>query len=289
MRSRPYDPCTFLAVVTDSSAQLTAAEAAAAGVTVVPIVVTIDGSAFLEGIELSPEDFYARVADAGDVALSTSQPSPGAFAEVYQRLAEEGVDEIISIHVTASSSGTLNAARLGAAEVDVPVHLVDSNMTSYGLGVLALEAAANVRTGHSAAEVIEGVQAMIPAMSVVFLLQDPKYTLRGGRLRQTAATEGGEDVLILGGTGGGFDVVGSGSTVLSLVDQMAAFLLRGDHDRHVAVAFAGPDTIDFTEGLEAALTSSPKVTSVHRYRMSASVAVHTGVNTAGGFSWPTGP
>jgi DegV family protein with EDD domain len=277
----------MIAIVTDSSSQLTTVEAKAAGIHVVPIIVMIDGAQFREGTELPPDEFYARVVDAGDVKLSTSQPSPGAFAQTYQWLAEAGATEIVSIHVSETSSGTLNSARLGAAEVTVPVHLVDSNMTSYGLGVLALEAAAHAREGRSAADIVGSVHEMIPEMSLVFILQDPKFTLRGGRLRQAPATGEGTDLLILGGTGGGFDVVGSGHTIDSLVQQMGTFLLRGEHQRQVAVAYAGPDTIAFTEGLESVLSADPKVASVHRYRMSASVAVHTGINTAGGFSWPT--
>lgn len=277
----------MIAVVTDSSSQLTTVQARAAGLHIVPIVVTIDGAEYHEGADLFPEEFYERVVGAGDVALSTSQPSPGAFAQTYQRLADAGATEIVSIHVAETSSGTLNSARLGATEVTVPVHLVDSNMTSYGLGVLALEAAARAREGCSASDIVATVHELIPEMSVVFILQDPKFTLRGGRLRQTPAADGGADLLILGGTGGGFDVVGSGNTIDSLVEQMGSFLLCGDHERHAAVAFAGPNTIEFTKGLESMLGVDPKVESVHRYRMSASVAVHTGINTAGGFSWPT--
>lgn len=273
----------MISVVTDSTCQLTAAEAEAAGITIVPMTVTIDDRDYLEGIELSAEDFYDHIGDG--VRLSTSQPSPGQFAETYRRLVDAGASEIVSVHVAEASSGTLNSARLAAELIDVPVQLIDSRMTSYGLGALALRLAGHVRV-QGMGDVIPVAETMISGMGTVFILQDLAYVLRGGRMRQPELPDGSGDVPVLGGYGGRYEMIDAGRTIDDLVASMATFLLAGDEPRHVAIALAAPDTIEFTEGLEARMQVDGNVVSLHRYRMGPSIAVHTGPGTAGGFRWP---
>jgi len=271
-------------IVTDSTSQLTDLQAATHNISIVPMTIIIDGVEYREGLDLATESFYESIGDG--VMLSTSQPSPATFIETYQRLVDEGATEIVSVHLSEASSGTLNAGRVAAGEVSVPIHLIDSKMTSYGLGVIALALADHIATGGTAETALLEAEQLIPAISTVFILQDVKYVLRGGRIRQPELPSGTNDVPVLAGAGGHYELIGTGRTIDDLTDQMAAALLQGDHLRHVAVAHAAPDTIAFTEGLESQLGSSPSVVSVHRYRMGPSIAVHTGPGTAGGFSWP---
>lgn len=273
----------MIAVVTDSTCQLTPAQARDAGITIVPLTVTIDGREFLEGVELGASEFYERLVPG--VRLSTSQPAPGRFAETYRRLVDGGATEIVSVHIDDSASGTLNSARLGATAVDVPVRLIDSRMTSYGLGCLALRLAEHVRE-HGSDRVVEVAETLIAGIGTVFILQDLDYVLRGGRMHAAELPDGTGDVPVLGGYGGRYGMIGSGRTVDDLVDAMAHFLLDGYDRRHVAIALAGPETVEFTEALEARMDADARVVSRHRYRMSPSIAVHTGPGTAGGFRWP---
>lgn len=275
-----------IAVITDSSCQLSDSEAATAGIDIVPITITIDGEPFLDGVDVTAEEFYDRIGEG--VELSTSQPSPGVFVEAWSRAIEHGATEIVSVHVGQELSGTLNAARVAAAAIDVPVHLVDSKSTSYGLGVLALEIANHVRTTGSTEEVSARASRLVDATATVFILQDLRYIMKGGRMRPANLPTGTKDIPVLGGVGGPYRLLGTGRTVDELVDQMAASLLAGDHQRHAAIALAAPDTIVFSEKLEELMHASPKVESVRRYRMGPAIAVHTGPGTAGGFSWPVG-
>lgn len=273
-----------IAVVTDSSAQLSAAQIEEHDIRVVPISIVLDNVSYRDGVDLDVDDFYDRLGDG--VRITTAQPSPGAFVEAWTDVVDAGATEIVSVHVGSDLSGTLNSARLAAAQLDVPIHLVDSKMTSYGLGQLTLAIVDRVRELGST----EGIEAfaadVVESMSMVFILQDLKYVLRGGRMRQGELPSGANDIPVLGGSGGGYQLLGTGRTIDELVEQMAAALLDGDHQRHVAIALAAPDTIEFTEKLEARMHESVLVDSVHRYRMGPAVAVHTGPGTAGGFAWP---
>lgn len=273
----------MIAVVTDSTSQLTPTEAAAAGIDVVPLTVTIDGSDHLEGIDLTAEDFYDRL-DSG-IRLETSQPSPGRFADTYRRLAAGGASEIVSVHLAEEVSGTLNSARIASELVGIPVHLIDSRMTSYGLGALTRHLASFVRR-HGTAGVQHAAAEMIEATGMVFTLPDLGHVARGGRMRIPELPDGSTDIPVLGGYGGRYDLLGVGRSVDELVDVMTRFLSAGDHLRRVAIAHAAPETIVFTEALERRMRASELVDSVHRYRLGPSVAVHAGPGTAGGFVWP---
>lgn len=273
-----------IAVITDSSSQLSTSELDIAGIGVVPISIIIDGEQHRDGIDLDAADFYERIGEG--VALSTAQPSPGEFITAWQDAQHAGASEIVSVHVGDELSGTLNSARLAIESIDIPVHLIDSKTTSYGLGVLALEVAARVRDTDATEGLADFADRVASQISSVFILQDLRYIMKGGRMRAATLPSGEKDVPVLGGLGGGYQLLGTGKTVDELVEQMAASLLGGDHQRHVAIAFAAPDTLVYTERLEQIMESNPLVASVRRYRMGPAIAVHTGPGTAGGFAWP---
>ena len=273
------------AVVTDSTCQLTAEQAARSGIAVVPRLVRIEDAEFAAGVDLAVEAFYGRLTPG--VSVATASPAPGAFVECDRSLVARGAPEIVSVHLSDGASGTLDSARLAARSVDVPVHLVDSRMTSYGLGVVALALADLVRRTGSISGVDALTESLVPRIGTVFILKDLRYVLRGGRMRQPELPSGSDDIPILGGVGGGYELIGTGRTISELVEAMSAFLLAGDQRRHVAIALAAPDTLEFTERLEDRMRGSDKVESLHRYRMGPSIAVHTGPGTAGGFWWPS--
>ncbi len=273
-----------IAVVTDSSAQLSTDECGRHRIHVLPITVVLDGRAHLEGVELDVDEFYGRLASG--VEVSTSQPSPGQFLDLWSQLAEAGADHVISVHLGEALSGTLNAARVAIDDAPVPVTLIDTRMTSYGSGVVAMAVADAVAAGGGVEAAVDVAEALIPTIGTTFILQDLRYVLKGGRMRAAELPSGAEDVPVLAGYGGGYELVGTGRSIDALVDAMTAQMTAGDRPRHVAVAHAAPDTIEFTEALEARLQASPVVASVRRYRMGPSIAVYTGPGTAGGFWWP---
>src|SRR5215203_42098 len=118
----------------DSNAQLPKRLIERFDVEVVPLTVSVDGHEYLEGVDLDADQFYEMFTDDHRPVVSTSQPSAGQFALAYEELAARGCTEILSVHVSAAISSTLNAARLGARGFDIPVRLVDSGSSSFGVG-----------------------------------------------------------------------------------------------------------------------------------------------------------
>src|ERR1700693_5566856 len=101
-----------VAIVTDSTADLPPALAAARGITVVPLTLNLDGQSLLDGVDITAAEFYRRLPLA-TTHPTTSQPSPGRFAEAYAELLKNH-ESIISIHISEKLSGTFDSARHAA-------------------------------------------------------------------------------------------------------------------------------------------------------------------------------
>jgi DegV family protein with EDD domain len=113
-----------IAWVTDSTASIDAELKDHPDVFWVPMVICINDEEYLDGVNLQADDLYVLLKDTSN-AITTSQPPPGAFVELYTKLAED-YDEIVSIHLSSLLSGTYTSAVQAAAEVDIPVTVVDS-------------------------------------------------------------------------------------------------------------------------------------------------------------------
>lgn len=169
-------------IVTDSTCDLSPADAERYGITVVPLTVFFGEEAFLDGVEISGADFYARMV-ASKSLPRTSQPSVELFQDAYRSLAGDGV-EIVSIHVSSRLSGTLNAASIAREVVkhDVPVDLIDSYNVSLGLGLIVLEAARSAQAGASLAEVVATARRAMDRVSVHVAVDTLEYLQKGGRI-----------------------------------------------------------------------------------------------------------
>ena len=178
-----------VAVVTDSTADLAPDLVEERGISVVPLTVVLDGRDYLDGVDITAEDFYARLA-ASTGGASTSQPSPGRFAEVYEQLLAEH-DEVVSLHISAQLSGTYEAATQGAALVDAArVRVVDTEMVSMPLALLTLAASAMAAEGASAGDIVERVRPIQARMRVYFMVATLEYLRRGGRIGRASALLG---------------------------------------------------------------------------------------------------
>lgn len=177
-----------VAIVTDSTSDLLPELARERGITVVPLTVTLDGRDYLDGVDITAAEFYARLAAAAGTA-TTSQPSPGRFAEVYQRLLADH-DEVLSLHISGKLSGTYTAACQGAEMAGDRVRVVDTGMVSMPLALLALAAAAMATAGDPAGRIAERLRPIQDDMRVYFMVATLEYLRRGGRIGRAGALLG---------------------------------------------------------------------------------------------------
>ena len=176
-------------VVTDSTASLPAEVAQARGIRVVPLQVVIGAKVLDEGPDGATPDVVAQ-ALRDFVPVSTSRPAPALFADVYRSLEADGVDEVVSVHLSGEMSGTFESAQLAALEVDLPVHVVDSGQVGIATGYAALTAVDVLDAGGTAQQAAEAALARGQAASSLFYVDTLEYLRRGGRIGAAAALFG---------------------------------------------------------------------------------------------------
>lgn len=180
-----------IAVVTDSTAYLTAEEAKANNIYVVPIPVMIDGQTYQEGVDITNEEFYDKLNSSSSFP-TTSQPPIGELIELYTKLADDGYDAIISIHLTSAISGMLNTVHQVAEQLKDKVKIVpfDSWLTVRMMGEMALYAHKLIADGDDLDTVLRKLRAYRSTFDEVFVVDDLQNLVRGGRLSNSSAFVG---------------------------------------------------------------------------------------------------
>jgi DegV family protein with EDD domain len=176
--------------VSDSTSDIPAAQIEQYGIEIVPAMVNIIGKGYLDGVDISREEFYTRLPDLTPLP-TTSAPSVGSFQQRYEKLLSAGVDSVISIHPPNRLSGIFNAARLAAQPFGERIKVLDSGQVSLGLGyqvILAAEAAAR---GAIQDEVVNLVESVRKRVRVTALLDTIDYVRRSGRVSWATAMIGG--------------------------------------------------------------------------------------------------
>ncbi|MGL5866548.1 MAG: DegV family protein [Dermatophilaceae bacterium] len=176
------------ALVTDSTAYLPADLADRFGVRVVPLHVVIGGREHREGVDVEA----AGVAEAlrRFTPVSTSRPSPAAFAQVYEACAAAGADAVVSVHLSRAMSSTIGGAELAAARSPVPVTVIDSRSLGMAMGHAVLAGARAASGGAVAEDVARLVTGTCTASTVVFYVDTLEYLRRGGRIGTAGALLG---------------------------------------------------------------------------------------------------
>jgi DegV family protein with EDD domain len=181
----------MLHLVTDSTSDLTAADATALGVTVVPLTVRFGDEQFRDGVDMDAPTFYARLGSS-KVSPTTSQPSPEQFGTVYRELLGSEGDTVISVHIGSKLSGTCQSANLAAQEFPPGrVHVVDSEQVSSGIQFLVRLAAQGRDRGDDVATIVRNLEAARDRVTVYVLLDTITYLQRGGRIGRAQAFIGG--------------------------------------------------------------------------------------------------
>ena len=177
-----------VAIVTDSTAYLPGEAVARFGIDVVPLSVAVGDQVLTEGADVSP----AEVAHALQrrVRVTTSRPTPEAFAAVYRSAAARGAEAVVSLHLSAEFSGTYEAAVLAAQDAPLPVRVVDTRMVAMALGYCVLTAAETALAGGTLDEVAAAAEKRAAATAGFFYVDTLEYLRRGGRIGAARALLG---------------------------------------------------------------------------------------------------
>lgn len=178
-----------VAVVTDSTCDLPVKVVEAVGLRVVPLSVAFDDETFVAGVQLSTEEFHARLA-ASEVLPTTSQPAPAWFEEAYADCVDEGYDHVVSLHCSAALSGTVALARDRARIAALPVEVVDTRLVGGALGAAVLAAHRVAAAGGGVAEVVAAAERVRRTSTSLIVVDTLDHLRRGGRLTGAQAALG---------------------------------------------------------------------------------------------------
>jgi DegV family protein with EDD domain len=253
--------------------------------------VVVNGEDHEEGVDLDPDDFYARL--AAGAAVSTAAPSPGRFVEAYRSVADAGATQVVSIHIGSNTSATVDAARVAARLAPVPVEIVDTGTASFPIACCVWAAARAVEAGDDLDGVVRAASDAAAAVDNVFVVGALDLARRGGRLE--AGAEEGDGLPVLAMHGGTMNVVARVHDLDTAVDAMVEYVRDRAAGTPLLVGVGHAGAAELADALAARLTGprsgsdadadadagGPVVQELVRYTVGPSVGAHTGAGTAG--------
>jgi DegV family protein with EDD domain len=177
---------TYLtALVTDSTCDIPAEWIQQYEILVVPLTIIFGDQQFLDGVEMTPEQFYERLPRDKNHP-TTSQPSPQAFLDAYRQAAEKGAQEIVVVTISSAMSGTIQSARQAAKGFEVPVHIHDGRSNSMGIGWQVIAAARAREAGGDTAAMLAAAVQVRENVTYYVSLDTIEFLAKGGRISEAA-------------------------------------------------------------------------------------------------------
>lgn len=263
-------------VVTDSVADLPPQVTKDLGITVVPLHIRFGTEVYRDSVDLTAEQFYDRLVNS-EILPVTSVPSPGAFAEVYNRLAEE-TDEILVITLTSKLSGTYDVAlqSVGLMKKKCRVEVIDSQSAVMAQGLVVITAARAAKAGAGLDEVLDIVRHNIPRVGMLAAFDTLEYLKRGGRIGKAQALLGSVLKInpIIGLRDGEVFPVGKERSRAKAIDKLYDFVMSYSHIEEMAIEYA--TARDEAEMLAERLSAKFPRERIFRTRAGPVIGTHTG-------------
>ena len=263
-------------IITDSTSDLTPEIAGELGITVVPLYVHFGTEVYRDGIDLTAEDFYRKLAQSKTLP-TTSTPSPGTFVEAYDRLAEEA-DEILVITLSSKYSTTYESAVQGKEirKSQCRLEVIDSLSAVMKLGLIVISAAKAAQAGASLDEVIDITHSSMRRVDLRMGFDTLEYLKRGGRIGTAQAFLG--SILkvnpILTIKDGSTEAVARVRCRAKAIDYLCDFAMSFAHIEEMAVEDA--TTPDEAEMMVERLSTKFPRKRIYRTKLSPVVGTHVG-------------
>ncbi|PPA71200.1 DegV family protein [Jeotgalibacillus proteolyticus] len=269
-------------IVTDSTVDLHEEIVKKYNITIVPLTLSIDGESFIDRVEITPSEFLEKMRSAKDLPKS-SQPSAGAFKEVYDELGSDG-SLIFSIHMTGNMSGTVRSAEAAADLTTSDVNVIDSRFISKALSYQVVEAARMAQEGASEEEIIERI-AQIKNSTHLFVVVDTLENLvKGGRIGKGRAMIGSllniKPIASL--ANGEYTPVSKARSHSQVVKYLTKEFLADTEGKKIkAVSIVHVNGLGLAESLKEKLVQSSQFQDVTIEETTPIISTHTGEGAIG--------
>jgi len=263
-------------IVTDSVCDLPTEIASELGITVIPLNVRFGEEVFRNGIDLTTEQFYEKLKYSKTLPV-TSVPSPGTFAEAYDKLAE-GTDEILAIILSSKLSGTYEVAlqSIGLMKKKCRVEVIDSQWAVMAQGFIVIAAARAAQAGASLDEVADLTKSNIIRVDMRAAFDTLEYLRRGGRIGAAQAFLGSMLKInpIITIKDGVVEPAGRTRSRTKAIDYLYNFAMSYSYIEEIAVEDAAcPDDAGL---LVERLSSKFPKERIYRSRTTPVIGTHTG-------------
>ena len=270
------------AIVTDSNSGVSQKEAGQLGIFVLPMPFMIDGETFYEDIDLTQEEFYRKMEAGADI--STSQPSPAAVTELWDRLLKE-YDEIVHIPMSSGLSSSCQTARVLAEDYEGKVHVVDNHRISVTQRQSALDARDLAARGFDGGKIREILERTAKDSMIYITVDTLKYLKKGGRITPAAAALG--TILrikpILAIDGGKLDAFSKARTMnqarasmISAIQKDLSEHMKDGAARETYLEIAHTNNDELAREFEDQVFELYPTTPIYTDRLSLSIACHIG-------------
>ena len=173
-------------IIVDSTADLR--EGLKERFTVVPLTILFGDQEYTDGVTISQQEFYEKLVES-DVLPTTSQATPEAFTQVFDRVREAGESAVV-LTISSKLSGTYQSAMIAATEYE-NIHVVDSGTVAIGTGILAELALRLADSGMSATEIAQILEQEKKNIRIIAMVDTLEYLKKGGRISKAVAFAGG--------------------------------------------------------------------------------------------------
>ncbi len=227
-----------LGIVTDSTCDLPPYLVEQQGIEVVPCILILDGKEYVDGQDISRDEFYRRLPSLR-LSPTTAAPSPGEFGRRYEKLLDGGCEHVLSVHAAGALTSILATAKQAAQEFPGRVTAIDSESLSLGLGFQVLAAAEAGDEGLEAAR--SAVESTRRRLHVFAALDTLEYVQRSGRVPAALTMFGSmlhiKPVIEL--TGGQVKTIGAVRTTGQANERMLSFMREGGQLQRLAILHTG--------------------------------------------------
>lgn len=271
-------------IITDSTIDVSNEVIQKYGIEIVPLSIHINGETYVDRIDISPSEFIKKMGNSTELPKS-SQPSSGAFLEVYDRLGEEGY-EVISIHMTGGMSGTVQSANTAAEMSKTKVTVVDSRFISKALSYQVIEAAEMAQEGKTTEEIVERLDKVREQTRLFVVVDTLENLVKGGRIGKGRAMIGSllniKPIATLeGGVYTPVAKVRSHSQVVKYLVKQFAEDVKGKQIKGVGIVHA--ENFDVASKIKSSIIELTGYTKIDIDETTPVISTHAGIGAIGFF------
>ena len=269
----------------DSASDIGFEEAQAMGVIMVPMEIRFDNEEFLDGVNLTPNEFYVKLAGHNDLP-KTSQINPFRWEEEFAKVTSNG-DELIVITISSKLSGTYNSAIEAASKFDGKVCVIDSLNACIGERLLGLYALNLIKEEKSLEEIAENLNQAKLNIKVIAMVDTLKYLKKGGRISSMTAIAGELFSIkpIIGVVDGEVKMLSKAVGAKKAYQLLTSLVQKTngiDFSKPYGAIWSGTDDTAISKYLESSSAiwedSLPNVTP---YQMGSTIGTHVGPGAVG--------